>query len=186
MSKPGAAINERRSIALDRFIFALGIRHVGETTARLLAKTYRSYDALRDAMIAAHDAESEAYAELQDIDGIGATVADALIEFFAEDHNREVLAALVEQVTPEEWEQDETLSPVTGKMVVFTGTMERLSRSEAKVMAERYGAKVSGSVSGKTDYLVAGDAAGSKLKKAKDLGVTVLSEDDWFSLVGEG
>jgi len=180
-----AAINERRAISLDRFIYALGVRHIGETTARLLARSYGTFDALRVAMIAASDHESSAYEELNNIDGIGQVVADAIIEFFAEDHNIEVLDALLQEVTPEPFLVEETSSPVTGKTVVFTGSMERLSRSEAKVMAERYGAKVAGSVSSKTDYLVAGEAAGSKLKKAQELGVQVLSEDDWFRLVGE-
>lgn len=181
------AINDRREIALDRFIYALGIRHVGETTARLLARSYGTLEAFREAMVAAHDPESDAYADLDNIDGIGPTVADAVIEFFAESHNLEVLDVLLKEVTPLPYERRETKqSPVSGKTVVFTGTMERLSRSEAKVMAERYGAKVSGSVSAKTDYVVAGEAAGSKLKKAQELGVTVLTEDEWFDLVGEG
>jgi DNA ligase (NAD+) len=181
------AINDRREIALDRFIYALGIRHVGETTARLLARSYGTLEAFREAMVAAHDPESDAYADLDNIDGIGPTVADAVIEFFAESHNLEVLDALLKEVTPLPYERRETKqSPVSGKTVVFTGTMERLSRSEAKVMAERYGAKVSGSVSAKTDYVVAGEAAGSKLKKAQEFGVTVLTEDEWFDLVGEG
>lgn len=179
------AINERRSIALDRFIYALGIRHVGETTARLLAKNYTTIEAFRAAMVSAADHAGAAYAELHNIDGIGPVVADAIVEFFAEAHNIEVVDALLEEVTPEPFLVEETESPVTGKTVVFTGAMERLSRSEAKVMAERYGAKVAGSVSAKTDYVVAGEAAGSKLKKAQELGVMVLTEDQWFELVGE-
>ncbi len=180
------AINERRSISLDRFIYALGIRHIGATTARLLARSYDGIGSLRAAMIAAGDPEASEYEELNNIDGIGEAVAVAIVEFFAEGHNAQVLDALLEQVTPEPFEVEETASSVTGKTVVFTGTMERLSRSEAKVMAERLGAKVAGSVSSKTDYVVAGEAAGSKLKKAEALGVTVLSEDEWFALVGEG
>jgi DNA ligase (NAD+) len=181
-----SAINARRSISLDRFIYALGIRHVGETTARLMAKNYGTIDALRTVMRAARDHESPEYAELNNIDGIGQVVADAIVEFFAEAHNEEVLDALLEEVTPEEFVVEEADSPVTGKTVVFTGSMERLSRTEAKVMAERYGAKVAGSVSTKTDYVVAGEAAGSKLKKAQDLGVSILTEDEWLELVGEG
>lgn len=180
-----SAINERRSIALDRFIYALGIRHVGETTARLLAKSYGTMEAFRDAMSSARDHASAAYEELDNIDGIGPVVADAIAEFFAEEHNIEVIDALLEEVTPEPFVVEEKDSPVTGKTVVFTGSLERLSRSEAKVMAERYGAKVAGSVSSKTDYVVAGEAAGSKLKKAEELGVSVLTEDEWFKLVGE-
>jgi DNA ligase (NAD+) len=180
------AINARRSISLDRFIYALGIRHVGETTARLLAKNYGTIEALREGLVAARDHEASEYGELNNIDGIGQVVADAIVEFFAEAHNTEVLDALLEQVTPEPFVVEEADSPFTGKTVVFTGTLERLSRTEAKVMAERYGAKVAGSVSANTDYVVAGEAAGSKLKKAKELGVSVLTEDEWLALVGEG
>ncbi len=180
------AINARRSISLDRFIYALGIRHVGETTARLLAKNYGTIEALREGLVAARDHEASEYDELNNIDGIGQVVADAIVEFFAEVHNTEVLDALLEQVTPEPFVVEEADSPFTGKTVVFTGTLERLSRTEAKVMAERYGAKVAGSVSANTDYVVAGVAAGSKLKKAKELGESVLTEDEWLALVGEG
>ncbi len=180
------AINARRSISLDRFIYALGIRHVGETTARLLAKSYGTIDSLRAAMVAAHDHEGIEYGELNNIDGIGQVVADAIVEFFAEAHNSQVLDALLGEITPEPFVVEEASSPVTGKTVVFTGSLERLSRTEAKVMAERYGAKVAGSVSSKTDYVVAGEAAGSKLKKAKELGVSVLTEDEWLAIVGEG
>jgi DNA ligase (NAD+) len=181
-----AAINGRRSISLDRFIYALGIRHVGETTARLLAKSYGTIDALQEIMVAASDHESSEYGELNNIDGIGPVVADAIVEFFGEPHNSDVLDALLEQLAPEPFVVEEADSPVTGKTVVFTGSLERLSRTEAKVMAERYGAKVAGSVSSKTDYVVAGEAAGSKLKKAQELGVKVLSEDEWLTLIGEG
>jgi DNA ligase (NAD+) len=181
------AIEERRRIGLDRVIYALGIRHVGETTAKLLARSYRTFEAFRQAMIVAQDAESEAYAELNDIDGIGQIVADAIIEFFAEDHNIEAVEALLEQIEVPEFEGGQTVaSPVSGKTVVFTGTLEKMSRAEAKAMAERLGAKVSGSVSKKTDYVVAGPGAGSKLKNAEALGVEVLSEDDWLALVQAG
>ncbi|MGF1621112.1 MAG: NAD-dependent DNA ligase LigA [Rhodomicrobiaceae bacterium] len=181
------AIEERRRIGLDRLIYALGIRHVGETTAKLLARSYRTFDAFRAAMIAAQDAESDAYAELNDIDGIGQVVADAIVEFFAEDHNIEAVDALLEQIEAPEFEGGQTVaSPVSGKTVVFTGTLEKMSRAEAKAMAERLGAKVSGSVSKKTDYVVAGPGAGSKLKNAEALGVEVLSEDDWLALVKAG
>jgi DNA ligase (NAD+) len=180
------AINTRRTISLDRFIYALGIRHVGETTARLLARNYGTIEALRDAITAASDRDGLAYAELDNIDGIGPVVAEAIVEFFAEAHNIKVINDLLKEVTPEPFIVEESKSPVTGKTVVFTGSLDRLSRSEAKVMAERYGAKVAGSVSSKTDYVVAGEAAGSKLKKAQELGVKVLTEDEWFSLVGEG
>ncbi|MGD9868642.1 MAG: NAD-dependent DNA ligase LigA, partial [Hyphomicrobiales bacterium] len=180
-----AAINARRNIGLDRFIYALGIRHVGETTARLLARSYGSVEAFGKAMRAAHDRDGEAYAELDNISGIGETVANAVVEFFAEKHNREVVDDLLKEVTPEPFVAAKTDTPVAGKTVVFTGSLERLSRSEAKAMAERLGAKVAGSVSAKTDIVVAGPGAGSKLKKAEELGVQVMSEDAWFELVGE-
>ena len=181
-----AAIDERRAIGLDRFIFGLGIRHVGETTARLLARTYGSIEAFSTAMEAAADTESEAYSDLIGIDGIGDVVAEAIAEFFAEDHNRDVLAALLEEVSPEPLEAADTSSAVAGKTVVFTGSLELMTRSEAKARAEGLGAKVSGSVSAKTDYVVAGPGAGSKLKKAQELGIAVLSEEDWLSLIDGG
>ncbi len=179
-----AAIEARRRIALDRFIFALGIRHIGETTARVLARAYGSIDVLRTAMVAAQDEDSEAHLDLNNIDGIGRVVADALIEFFGEPHNIEIVDKLLAHVTPVPLERVARDSPVAGKTVVFTGTLERLTRSEAKAQAERLGAKVAGSVSKKTDYVVAGAEAGSKLKKAAELGVEVLSEDEWIALIG--
>ena len=178
-----AAIDERRNVGLDRFIFALGIRHVGETTGRLLARTYGTIEAFVEAMEKAGDPEAEAYKELVAVDGIGDVVAEAIAQFFAEAHNRDVLSALMEEVSPAPLEQADTSSAVAGKTVVFTGTLERMTRSEAKVRAEGLGAKVSGSVSAKTDYLVAGPGAGSKLKKAEELGVEVLSEDDWLAMI---
>ncbi|MES0882425.1 NAD-dependent DNA ligase LigA [Roseibium sp. SCP14] len=179
------AINARRDIDLHRFIFALGIRHVGEGNAKLLARAYGSWISFYEAMQAAHDEAGEAWAELNDIDGIGHIVAEALIEFFAEEHNRGQLDALLEQVRPKDAEKiDASGSPVAGKTVVFTGSLERMTRDEAKAMAERFGAKVSGSVSRKTDLVVAGPGAGSKLKKAQELDIEVISEDGWFDLVG--
>lgn len=179
------AIDERRSIGLDRFIFGLGIRHVGETTARLLARIYGSVEAFADAMEAAGDKASDAYQDLTNIDGIGDVVADAVVEFFTENHNRSVLDALLEGVSPEPLEVADTSSPVAGKTVVFTGSLELMTRSEAKARAEGLGAKVSGSVSAKTDYVVAGPGAGSKLKKAEELGVAVLSEEAWLALIDD-
>ncbi|WP_346894315.1 NAD-dependent DNA ligase LigA [uncultured Roseibium sp.] len=179
------AINARREIDLHRFIFALGIRHVGEGNAKLLARYYGSWDAFYQAMQKAHDHDSDAWAELNDIDGIGSIVAEAVTEFFAESHNRDQLTALLDQVTPKDAEKiDAGDSPVAGKTIVFTGSLERMTRDEAKAMAERFGAKVSGSVSKKTDLVVAGPGAGSKLTKAQELDVDVISEDDWFDLVG--
>ncbi|MFN3499760.1 MAG: NAD-dependent DNA ligase LigA, partial [Pannonibacter indicus] len=171
------AINARRRIDLNRFIFALGIRHVGEGNAKLLARAYGSFSAFSAAMEAAQDRSSEAWAELNAIDGIGETVAEAVVQFFGEDHNREALAALLAEVTPQDAEKISAEgSPVAGKTVVFTGSLERMTRDEAKAMAERLGAKVAGSVSKKTDLVVAGPGAGSKLDKARELGVQVMTE----------
>jgi DNA ligase (NAD+) len=180
------AIDARRRIGLDRFIFALGIRHVGETTAKDLAKAFRSMEAFRSAAeAAARDGkESEAYNDIDNIEGIGETVVDALVDFFSEPHNVEALDDLLEHVTVTPYERPRTISsPVTGKTVVFTGKLERVGRSEAKAQAERLGAKVAGSVSAKTDYVIAGADAGSKLTNAQKLGVTVLTEDEWLALI---
>ena len=180
-----AAIEARREIELDRLIYALGIRHVGETTARILARSYGTFENFRAAMIEAVDRDGEAFADLDNINGIGEVVANAVVEFFAEHHNIEVIDELLAQITPLPYEAEAVDSPVAGKTVVFTGTLERMSRSEAKARAERLGAKVAGSVSAKTDYVVAGPGAGSKLKKAEELGLAVLDEDAWFELIGE-
>lgn len=178
------AIAARKSVSLNRFIFALGIRHVGETTAKLLARHFGSIEKLRElAVKAGHDGQS-ARDTLEAIDGIGPIVAGSIIDFFAETHNCEELDALLEYVTPEAMEAVETASPVSGKTVVFTGSLEKMTREEAKAMAERLGAKVSGSVSKKTDLLVAGPGAGSKLEDAKKHGVEVIDEDEWFRRVG--
>ena len=179
------AIDERRNVSLDRFIYALGMRHVGETTARLLARTYGTMEALNDALVAAVDREGDAWADLVNTDGIGEVVAEALVDFFAEAHNQEVLRDLLAEVAPEPLEAVASESPVSGKTVVFTGSLEKMTRDEAKAMAERLGAKVAGSVSKKTDLVVAGPGAGSKLKKATELGVEVTDEDGWFVLIGE-
>lgn len=179
------AINAKRTIDLHRLIFGLGIRHVGEGNAKLLARAYGSWQAFYEAMVKAHDKDGEAWEDLNAIDGIGHIVADAVTEFFAEEHNREQLDALLAQITPKQVEKiDASGSPVAGKTVVFTGSLERMTRDEAKAMAERLGAKVSGSVSKKTDLLVAGPGAGSKLKKAEELQIEVITEDGWFELVG--
>ena len=179
------AIEARRAIKLDRFIYALGIPHVGEITARLLARAYGSIEAFRDAMLAAaNDRAGEAYAELDNIEGIGPTVAEAIVDFFAEPHNVEVVDGLLREVRPEPLEAIDHASPISGKTVVFTGTLEKMTRPEAKARAERLGAKVAGSVSKKTDYVVAGPGAGSKLKEAERLGLKVLTEDEWLELIG--
>lgn len=179
-----ASINERRKISFNRFIYALGIRQVGEATAKRLAGSYQTLKRLTASMKAAHDHDGEAYADLIAIEDIGPAVADDLIGFFAEEHNLEILAALDEALEMEAYEIPKSAdSPVSGKIVVFTGALEKMSRQEAKAKAETLGAKVSGSVSKKTDYVIAGADAGSKLKKANELGVTVLSEDDWLALI---
>jgi len=182
------AIEARRHIALDRFIYALGIRHIGETTARDLAKALGTLQAFRSASraAAAGGKGSEAYAELDNIEGIGETVVDALVDFFSEPHNIKALDELLEEVTVEPFVRTEAAtSPVTDKTIVFTGTLERMTRGEAKALAERLGAKVAGSVSKKTDYVVAGSDAGSKLAKARELGVEVLTEDEWLKIAGQ-
>ncbi|MCR4378677.1 MAG: NAD-dependent DNA ligase LigA [Rhodospirillales bacterium] len=180
-----AAIAAKRTIDMPRFVFALGIRQVGQATARLLAKQYGTMDRLRTAMQDARVIGSEALEELLSIDGIGRAMADDLVEFFAEPHNREVLDDLLRFVAVEPFIAPSTEgSPVAGKTVVFTGTLETMSRGEAKAKAEALGAKVSGSVSAKTDILVAGPGAGSKEKKARELGVRVLNEAEWVALIG--
>jgi DNA ligase (NAD+) len=265
------AIEARRSISLERFLFALGIRHIGETTARALARSFGTIEAVRAAVdaakavragpnymqlvhlrglgpktaevlmqaaaanqtvahglfesvpqafaalvgavkgvrastadvlsrafgsvqafldvarAAASEMPGDDYRALAGLAEIGEVAADALIDFFSEPHNKEAVDELLRQVTVSPYQRAATkVSPVTGKTVVFTGTLTRLSRNEAKAQAERFGAKVSSSVSAKTDYVVAGADAGSKLDKARDVGVTVLSEEDWLALIGEG
>ncbi|THF53921.1 NAD-dependent DNA ligase LigA [Allorhizobium terrae] len=178
------AIDARREIALNRFIFALGIRHVGETTAKLLARSYGSYNAFATAMQEAAPKFGEAWNELNSIDGIGEVVAASIVEFFNEPRNMDVVSRLLQEVTPLDAEAlAASNSPVAGKTVVFTGSLERFTRDEAKARAESLGAKVAGSVSKKTDYLVAGPGAGSKLDKAREVGVTVMTEDEWLALI---
>ena len=179
------AINRRRVIGLDRFIYALGIRQVGQATARLLAHHYGALANLRKAMTAAQDKDSDAYRELLSIEQIGESVATDLIAFFAEKHNREILDALADEIAVEDFEApDAGDSPIAGKTVVFTGTLETMGRNEAKAQALALGAKVAGSVSKKTDLVVAGPGAGSKLKDAQALGVKVVSEAEYIVLIG--
>ena len=177
------AISERRHIGLDRFIYALGIRQVGQATARLLARQYGTLDAWRSAMDGARDREGEAYEELIAIEGIGAAVAEDILEFFGEPHNRDVLDDLAAVLSIAAVEAPASDSPVAGKTIVFTGSLETMTRAEAKSRAESLGAKVAGSVSKKTDFVVVGAEAGSKAKKAEALGVTILSEEEWRALV---
>jgi DNA ligase (NAD+) len=178
-----AAIEARREIVLNRFIYALGIRHVGETNAIRLARAFESFDSLRDAAREAQTG-SEAREKLISIDGIGEVVAEAVADFFMEPHNETALDALLDQVRTTPMQVVRSDSPVAGKTVVFTGALQKMTRDEAKAMAERFGAKVSGSISKKTDLLIAGADAGSKLAKARDLGVETIDEDAWLALVG--
>lgn len=177
------AIDERRHIGLDRFIFALGIRHVGATTAKDLARFYGSIDAFYQAMREAYNEEGEAFSQLSNIDGIGSVVARSLSHYFHAPQNRTKVEALLAHVTVEPVVFETVASDISGKTVVFTGKLEVMSRAEAKAQAERLGAKVAGSVSSNTDILVAGPGAGSKLKKAEELGVTVMSEDAWLEMI---
>jgi DNA ligase (NAD+) len=176
------AIEARREIVLNRFIFALGIRHVGETNAIRLARSFETFEALRE--IARQAApESEARRRINDIDGIGEVVAEAVADFFVEPHNEQALDALLAEVRIVRMEAVKSDSPVAGKTVVFTGALVKMTRDEAKAMAERLGAKVSSSISKKTDLLVAGADAGSKLAKARELGVETIDEEAWLALV---
>jgi DNA ligase (NAD+) len=179
-----AAIAARREIALERFIYALGIRHVGETTAVALARGYGSWDAFHAACLKLAKDDAEAKAEMDSLDQIGDTVIESLHDYFGEAHNRRRVERLAAQVRIRDAEKPRADSKIAGKTVVFTGTLEKVTRDEAKASAERLGAKVSGSVSKKTDYVVAGPGAGSKLAEAKKLGVAVLTEDEWAKLIG--
>jgi DNA ligase (NAD+) len=181
-----AAIEERRTVPLNKLIYALGIRHVGETNARLIARHYGDVRSFLEGMATAGKGrDTEAYRELTNIGGIGAVVSDAIVEFFKEKKNREALDRLLEQITVEPMERVKSDSAISGKTVVFTGSLEKMTRNEAKAQAERLGAKVAGSVSKKTDYVVAGPGAGSKLAEAQKLGVTVLTEDEWLAMAAQ-
>jgi DNA ligase (NAD+) len=179
------SINARRDISLERLIFALGIRHVGETTAVALARGTGDWKSFHDLAIKVAEGDEDARAEMDALDQIGDTVIDSIAAFFGEKHNRGMVERLVMQLRRiRDAEKPAADSPVSGKTVVFTGSLEKFTRDEAKAVAERLGARVSGSVSKKTDYLVAGPGAGSKLKEAQKHGVTVLTEDEWLKLVG--
>ncbi len=180
------SVERRRVVPLDRFIYALGIRQVGQATARLLARHYHSLAAWRRAMEEARDRDGDAYADLVNIDQIGPAVADDLTRFFAEPHNVAALDDLLKYVTVEDYAGPAAAaaSPLAGRTVVFTGTLDTMSRPEAKARAEALGAKVAGSVSKKTDYVVVGADAGSKAAKARELGVAILSEKEWLELIG--
>jgi DNA ligase (NAD+) len=177
-------IEARRTISLDRFIYGLGIRHIGETTAVVMSRGYGTAQAFLAAMDKVAERDPEAIEELDAMDQIGEAVIEAAASYFAEDHNRRMVQDLFDQLRVQEAEKPKTDTAVAGKTVVFTGALERLTRDEAKAQAERLGAKVSGSVSKKTDIVVAGPGAGSKLKTAADLGIQVMTEDEWLELVG--
>lgn len=179
-----AAINARRRIALARVIFALGIRHVGETTASLLARHFGTWEAFETSLTATTIGDGPEWAELTTIDGVGPVLAASLVAAFANRAERAAIDALVEHLDILPAERPAQESPVAGKTVVFTGALERMTRAEAKARAEALGAKVAGSVSARTDYLVAGPGAGSKATKAAELGVTVLDEGEWLALIG--
>jgi DNA ligase (NAD+) len=178
-----AGIETRRTIALDRFIFGLGVRHIGESTAITLARGYSDVASFLAAMDKVAKGDEEAKAELDALDQVGGAVIDAAGAYFAEDHNRRIVSELVDQLTILEAERPKTDTAVAGKTVVFTGALERMTRDEAKAQAEALGAKVSSSVSKKTDIVVAGPGAGSKLKTAAELGLQVLTEDEWLAMV---
>jgi DNA ligase (NAD+) len=185
LDKLFAAIDARREPELDRFIFALGIRHIGSTTAAVLAKSFSTIEeVIRIGKETAAHAD-DPHSVFPSIDGIGDTVIEALIDFFGNSRNDDVLDALLKEVIPQPYVVTISAdSKVAGKTVVFTGSLEQMTRGEAKAMAERHGAKVAGSVSSATDIVVAGPGAGSKLKKAEELGIMVVDENGWFELIG--
>lgn len=180
-----AAIEERRTIPLDRMIYSLGIRHVGERTAVTLARAYGTWPEFHDTALAIASGDLAVREEMDALEDIGDAVIDAVANYFAEEHNRKLVEKLAAQVNVLEAERPAANSPVAGKTIVFTGALERMSRDEAKDMAERLGAKVAGSVSSKTDLVVAGPGAGSKLKKAQELGIEVIDEEAWFRRIGK-
>ena len=181
-----AAINEKRKIPLNKLIFALGMRHVGDSSGTLLANNYGSWAAFEAALDAATDHEGDAWEQLNAIDGVGVVMATALVDTFHAGETRDAIDRLIAELDVQDMAMRDTSgSPVAGKIVVFTGSLELMTRAEAKVRAEDMGAKVSGSVSKKTDYVVAGPGAGSKAKKATELGVTLLSEAEWLDLTGQ-
>ncbi|MFG6591308.1 NAD-dependent DNA ligase LigA [Sulfitobacter sp. 1A12157] len=178
------AIEDRREIPMARLIFALGIRHVGEAASNLIALHYGDWQSFEAAMAEARGLDGPAWDDLIGVDGVGSVMAGSLVSAFAQEAERASIDRLVAHLTVVPAERPDTEgSPVAGKTVVFTGTLEKMSRAEAKARAERLGAKVSGSVSGKTDILVAGPGAGSKAKKAAELGIETLDEDGWLALI---
>jgi len=179
-----ASINARKEIGFARALYALGIRHVGQGNADLISKHYLSWAKMQTALTAAKTHIGEDWADLISVDGMGEAAAGSLVDFFNAPNNARMIENLIDQVTVIDAEAPSSDSPVSGKTVVFTGKLEKFSRDEAKAKAQSLGAKVSGSVSAKTDILIAGPGAGSKLKKATKLGVKILTEDEWLALVG--
>uniref|UniRef100_UPI0035197AD4 NAD-dependent DNA ligase LigA n=1 Tax=Henriciella pelagia TaxID=1977912 RepID=UPI0035197AD4 len=179
-----ASIDARRNPPFQRFLNGLGIRHVGETTSGVFARSFLSWPAFWDTVQKAAAGDEGAEADLLSIDGVGQTAVNSLKEFAAEPHNQEMLASLLEEVDVADAEAPSSESAVSGKTIVFTGTLEKMTRDEAKSRATALGAKVSGSVSKKTDIVVAGPGAGSKLKKAEELGIHVMTEDEWLEMAG--
>jgi DNA ligase (NAD+) len=179
-----ASIAARRTISLERFINALGVRHVGETTATVLARGYGDAVSFLAAMDKVAARDPAAIAELDALDQVGAAVIEAAAAFFSEPHNRRMVEALTAELTIEDAAWPSSDSVIAGKTVVFTGSLERMTREEARAQAEALGAKVAASVSKRTDYVVAGPGAGSKLGTAQSLGVTVISEEAWLELIG--
>ncbi len=180
-----ASIDARRHISLDRFIYGLGLRHIGETTAITLARGYGSAAAFLDAMDLVAKGDETAIADLDALDQVGEAVIEAAAAYFGEDHNRKIVERLIAELDVQDAEKPKTDTAVAGKTVVFTGALERMTRDEAKARAESLGAKVASSVSKKTDIVVAGPGAGSKLKTATELGLQVMTEDEWLALIGE-
>jgi DNA ligase (NAD+) len=178
------AIRRHKKIFLDRFIYALGINQVGEATAKLLARKYISFSKFKKALEAAQDRKSDEYKELEKINGIGPIVADKILSFFSDSHNAAIIKDIASQIEVTDFAiPDSFSSALADKTIVFTGTLEKMTRSEAKAKAESLGAIVSGDVSHKTDYVIAGPSAGSKAEKAKRLGIQMLSEDEWLEMI---
>ncbi len=178
-----ASIEAKRAPDAARLLFGLGIRHIGAVTARDLMKAFATLPKLRETADKAHSGDEEAAAELTSIDGVGPVVVEALGDFFHEEHNQTVWDDLLTELDPPPYVVETRDSPVAGKIVVFTGKLETMSRDEAKAQAERLGARAAGSVSAKTDLVVAGPGAGSKLKKAAELGIEVIDEAGWAQIV---
>ena len=179
------AINSKRFISLDKLLFSLGIRHLGEGASKLIARHYLSWDAFSMAMEEVYKQNTDAWNDLISIDGVGETLCKSLCDTFSNQNQRLEINRLVDKLEVEALELIQPLdNQVFGKKVVFTGTLEKMSRGEAKMHAERLGARVVSSVSVKTDLVIAGPGAGSKAKKAAELGIAIINEDDWIQLVG--